>query len=280
MLTIIYGLASNSKAARQLRISSPASNVIARRIWITQGRGSLGSTMGRFLSPDPHNAGAIPTSPQTWNAYVYVSNNPLTLTDPTGMMAQDADSNSGYGPARLPYDRAAGIQNLVVFLEDVSLAASLQAAQTKPAPTATNQSQQQFDPKTGPTDPTNPSKPLFKNKQFKKESDKLFEKTYNGKAREGLAEAGVAVEYKNGEMSFGKEVDSVNDSGTANELRVPVDADTIAIIHTHGNSALPTPGPGDLDARSRIPNFVRSQSALYVTVPNTKTFIQLEPPPH
>jgi hypothetical protein len=57
--------------------------------------------MGRFLSPDPHNARAVVTSPQTWNAYVYVANNPLTLKDPTGMMAQDAGNSSGYGPARI-----------------------------------------------------------------------------------------------------------------------------------------------------------------------------------
>ncbi len=101
----------------------------------------LGSTRGRFLSPDPHNAGAIATSPQTWNAYVYVSNNPLTLTDPTGMMMLDADNNGGYGPARLPYDRAQEM-NLWVFIEgaDPSQAPS---GKQKPAPTAQDNNQQQ-----------------------------------------------------------------------------------------------------------------------------------------
>jgi len=40
---------------------------------------------GRFLSPDPGNAGASLADPQSWNGYAYVSNNPLTFTDPTGL---------------------------------------------------------------------------------------------------------------------------------------------------------------------------------------------------
>jgi len=58
----------------------------------------LGSSMGRFLSPDPHNAGAIlPHRRRLGTHTSNVSNNPLTLTDPTGMMV-GADNNGGYGP--------------------------------------------------------------------------------------------------------------------------------------------------------------------------------------
>jgi RHS repeat-associated protein len=39
---------------------------------------------GRFTSPDPEHAGASPYDPQSWNAYAYARNNPLTLVDPTG----------------------------------------------------------------------------------------------------------------------------------------------------------------------------------------------------
>ena len=43
------------------------------------------SQWGRFMSPDPDNAGASLDSPQSWNAYSYVLNNPLAFTDPSGL---------------------------------------------------------------------------------------------------------------------------------------------------------------------------------------------------
>jgi len=44
------------------------------------------STQGRFTSVDPENHQAMldPTDPQSWNAYSYVSNNPLGRVDPDG----------------------------------------------------------------------------------------------------------------------------------------------------------------------------------------------------
>ena len=42
-------------------------------------------SLGRFMSPDPDNAGAVYRFPQTWNAYPYVLNNPLNATDPAGL---------------------------------------------------------------------------------------------------------------------------------------------------------------------------------------------------
>ena len=43
------------------------------------------SSFGRFGVPDPENAGAGFEEPQTWNAYIYVSNNPLSAIDPSGL---------------------------------------------------------------------------------------------------------------------------------------------------------------------------------------------------
>ena len=40
---------------------------------------------GRFISPDPGNAGGDLKNPQTWNGYAFVANNPTTLTDPSGL---------------------------------------------------------------------------------------------------------------------------------------------------------------------------------------------------
>jgi RHS repeat-associated protein len=40
---------------------------------------------GRWLSPDPAGLAAVdPSSPQSWNRYAYVNNNPLALVDPFG----------------------------------------------------------------------------------------------------------------------------------------------------------------------------------------------------
>ena len=52
------------------------------------------SAQGRFMSPDPL-AGDI-GDPQTLNRYAYVRNNPLILTDPSGMQFGD-DGDGGFG---------------------------------------------------------------------------------------------------------------------------------------------------------------------------------------
>jgi RHS repeat-associated protein len=51
------------------------------------------SQYGRFMSPDP--LGGSLTDPQTLNKYGYVRNNPLNLTDPTGLYIC-ADSTRGH----------------------------------------------------------------------------------------------------------------------------------------------------------------------------------------
>jgi RHS repeat-associated protein len=51
----------------------------------------LGSSLGRFMSPDPSSIGGdIVDSeyPQAWNMYSYVLNNPLNAIDPDGRVAQ------------------------------------------------------------------------------------------------------------------------------------------------------------------------------------------------
>ncbi len=40
---------------------------------------------GRFTSVDPLLESGRPNNPQTWNRYIYVGNNPLNITDPTGL---------------------------------------------------------------------------------------------------------------------------------------------------------------------------------------------------
>jgi RHS repeat-associated protein len=43
-------------------------------------------TEGRWLTPDPAGIAAVDiTHPETWNRYMYVNDNPITFTDPTGL---------------------------------------------------------------------------------------------------------------------------------------------------------------------------------------------------
>jgi RHS repeat-associated protein len=53
------------------------------------------SAQGRFTSPDEFFNDATPVSPQKWNLYAYVNNNPLNAVDPTGMRTDfiDQDGN-------------------------------------------------------------------------------------------------------------------------------------------------------------------------------------------
>ena len=55
----------------------------------------MSSGLGRFMSPDPANAGADLTNPQSWNAYAYVLGNPLANVDPTGMDCGGAENSDG-----------------------------------------------------------------------------------------------------------------------------------------------------------------------------------------
>jgi RHS repeat-associated protein len=48
------------------------------------------SNFGRFMSPDPGNVGASSYDPQSWNAYSYAENDPLNMSDPTGLDAEPA----------------------------------------------------------------------------------------------------------------------------------------------------------------------------------------------
>ena len=229
------------------------------------------SRFGRWLSADWSNVPVpVPyanlTNPQTLNLYAMVSDDPETSADLDGHTDQASYGNSG-----------AGVQTCASSGAGASGTTASGCGNNASASQVQNQNQQKYDPaKSGPEDPANPGKPLSQNAVVKKASDEAFQKTTNGQARSGLAEAGFAVEYKDGKVSIANKVDSVNESGTANQLHIKTDANTIAVVHTHGNKALSTPSPGDL--KSPIPNFVRSQRELYVTVPGTTTYIKLDSP--
>ncbi|MBV9265369.1 MAG: hypothetical protein JO061_04290 [Acidobacteriaceae bacterium] len=69
------------------------------RIRWTPARNCL-PDQGRWTSSDLAGVAAVdPTDPQTWNGYAYVRNNPLALTDPTGMDTNYAGYEQGVCPA-------------------------------------------------------------------------------------------------------------------------------------------------------------------------------------
>jgi RHS repeat-associated protein len=48
------------------------------------GKRYFGSSLGRFMTPDPPLMDQHIADPQSWNLYSYVRNNPLSFVDPTG----------------------------------------------------------------------------------------------------------------------------------------------------------------------------------------------------
>jgi RHS repeat-associated protein len=58
---------------------------------------------GRFLNPDPYEASAGASDPQSWNRYAYVQNDPVNRADPTGLLLCSAEFShcQGFGPSLL-----------------------------------------------------------------------------------------------------------------------------------------------------------------------------------
>jgi RHS repeat-associated protein len=62
------------------------------------GAREYSKTQGRWLTPDPAGLAAVdPTNPQTWNRYAYVTNNPVSFTDPLGLWVEGGGSNTSGG---------------------------------------------------------------------------------------------------------------------------------------------------------------------------------------
>jgi RHS repeat-associated protein len=72
------------------------------------------STLGRFLSPDQAQSSADPKSPQSFNLYPYVQNDPVNFNDAAGQTPIAAACSVFWGPAQTvdPYDMPSEYGNL------------------------------------------------------------------------------------------------------------------------------------------------------------------------
>src|SRR5690242_8316036 len=86
--------------------------------------------------------------------------------------------------------------------------------------------------------------------------------TLNGTRNHGLAEVGFSIQNYKSSISIQGWIEAA-----VNDLMIPTDEYTMAIAHVHGRGA--DERPASVDMRSRVPNFVISQNALYVTVPGS-----------
>jgi RHS repeat-associated protein len=69
-------------------------DVVAGGLYDTLNR-KYHTAQGRWTSPDPEGIAAVnPEDPQTWNQYAYVMNDPLTLTDPSGLCGKGGDDGN------------------------------------------------------------------------------------------------------------------------------------------------------------------------------------------
>ncbi len=89
------------------------------------------SQLGRFSSTDPLLASGRSAMPQSWNRYAYVLNNPLLLTDPTGLSDQGGNgiketfhpiptstAELTIGTRQLPYDPENDTRKILMEDED------------------------------------------------------------------------------------------------------------------------------------------------------------------
>ncbi len=81
---------------------------------------------GRWISPDPAGLAAVDmTDPQTWNRYAYVSNSPLTSTDPMGLCDRGKRGENGGcatsgGLGGLDWIMVDGVPTLSAFVTSIA----------------------------------------------------------------------------------------------------------------------------------------------------------------
>jgi hypothetical protein len=133
----------------------------------------------------------------------------------------------------------------------------------------------------GPSDPSDPSTPLICNPAVRRAVDRAWGSSALAAHRPPVetndkVEFGFAIDMRQSDRSLriGPMQSSDLTDRRPNELEIPVSQATIATVHTHNTGARSTPSAADV--KSEIPAFVRSQSRLFVTIPGTSQFAEIE----
>jgi len=133
----------------------------------------------------------------------------------------------------------------------------------------------------GPSDPANPSKPLICNLAVRKAIDSAWSSSvqaahrppteFNSKVEFGFA---INANSENNSLELERIQTSDRTDSRPNELKIPVTENTIATVHTHNTGARSSPSATDV--KSYLPAFVKSDSYVFVTIPGTNRYAEVE----
>ena len=154
-------------------------------------------------------------------------------------------------------------------------------ADARNAPVTTPPHLDQSSDYAGPADPSTASRLAICNPQVRRAIDLAWGSSMLASHRPPISvndktEYGFAIQADSAThlLSVGSMETSDLTGNRPNELTIPVNADTIATVHTHNIGARPTPSAADVGGD--LPAFVRSQFHLYVTIPHTDTFAEVD----
>jgi len=206
----------------------------------------------------------------------------LLLAAPTALCYGASAAQSNNSPARLtPLVVTSPANASTESRRDHGARRSIRLHAVRLASPATAQPRLDSDSAyVGPPDPLDPSIPLICNPAVRRAVDLAWESSIQAAHRppaevNDKVEFGFAIDAKIGcTLRIEPMQSSDLTDRKPNELEIPVSQATIATVHTHNTGVRSTPSATDV--RSELPAFVKSQSRLFVTIPGTSHFAEIE----
>jgi RHS repeat-associated protein len=233
------------------------------------------SRVGRFAAADPALEDVV--DPQRWNRYSYGLNNPETFTDSNGLFPNISPGIAGFIGCKAKHFDFCGVDteegstsydDSDVIPEQTDPTAGTggrpdggrtqPGLQSDPPPTIPPPQ----DPPPNDPPPRDPPKPECA-PGFIQSANSAWRLAQIGHAE---TESGFWIVDDNGTTQY-LPLPLTNQTRTITNLRVPRGAR--GLFHTHPNSALPQPSPGDVrnSNNSGLPFYVGSSSGLWVHTP-------------